>query len=124
MLKNRGFFVKRVFGPWYFFCKTSRQGPCEFEGSGWEKVAFLVAFWWAVRRTECTECVVRRGKHETVLGNQGMYGVYGMCGIPFLTLHIIVQRFLRCSIDSKMFIDHRDRHLPLIYFDLRISCIC
>ena len=30
MLKiNHGFFVKPVFGPWYFFCRTSRQRLCE-----------------------------------------------------------------------------------------------
>ena len=32
MLKiNHDFFVKPVFGPRYFFCRTSRQGPPAFE---------------------------------------------------------------------------------------------
>ena len=45
MLKiNHGFFVKPVFGPWYFFCRTSRQRLCEKHRFVLECVRFFLMF--------------------------------------------------------------------------------
>jgi len=45
MLKiNHGFFVKPVFGPWYFLCRTSRQKPFRKTQVGFQICAFLMCF--------------------------------------------------------------------------------